>query len=409
MKILLTGHCSSFFIIPWVAEIKKIDPSLDFYVLGLNNPAKKIEASEKELFSEIYEKEPTYTTITERKFQVFKNYVQDKGLGTTLKKMLHFKQFKQEVIHHFWQQKKEKWAANILLDKEVVFIHYLNLTNLEFIKYIKPETKLVLCFWGSDLLQESSKETWLGLKLALERADLITVQNHGMRFLCCTKYGWDLLPKLRIAPFVPNYKILSEINHFSKKAAKSKLGQLFKIPTHKTWLSCGYRPIAIAQQVEIITILGQLPQHLKNDLVLILTMNYSTSNDDYVAAILQAAKDANIEYVIIDRYLEEEELAGIRKAMDIFIHLPLTDAMSATLMEHIYAGNFVVTSSVLPYELFRKYELEYKEINELEELKEVIESALLDRNFLNEGNKLKIDQMLLRHYSANNWLKIIHE
>lgn len=409
MKILLTGHCSSFFIIPWVAEIRKLDQNLDFYVLGLNNPAAVITSSEKELFSDIYEQESSYTIITESKIHILKDYIQDKGIGTVLKEILPLNTFKSTVINHFWQKKKEKWAERILLDKDIVFIHYLNLANLEFIKYIKPETKLVLCFWGSDLLQESSEETLLVLKAALQRADLISVQNYGMRFICCTKYGWDLKSKIRIAPFYLKYKIFNQISSISKEEAKFKLGKLFGIDTDKIWLSCGYRPIPIVQQTEIITVLSQLPAALKKDIVLILTMNYSTGNTDYVASILQAAENANIEYVIIDRYLDDEELGGIRKAMDIFIHCPFTDAMSATLLEHMYAGNFVVTSSVLPYELFRKCQLEYKEIDELEELKEVIEAALLKKNFLNEENKPKIDQMLLKYFSINNWLKIINE
>ena len=409
MKILLTGHCSSFFITPWVAEIKKTDPNLDFSVLGLNNPAGEITPDEKELFSNIYEQESSYTTIIESKLQILRSYIQDKGIGTVLKKIFSFKTFKNAVIDHYWQRKKEKWAENILLDKDLVFVHYLSLGNIEFIKYVKPETKLILCFWGSDLLQESSEETLLALKPALKRADLISVQNHGMRFICCTKYGWDLKSKIRMAPFYPNYKLFNQINSISKEASKLKLGQLFGITTDKIWLSCGYRPIPIVQQAEIITVLGQLPTALKKDVVLILTMNYSTGNSDYVASILQAAKNANIEYVIIDRYLDDEELAEIRKAMDIFIHLPVTDAMSATLLEHLYAGNFVVTSSVLPYGLFRKHALEYKEVDELEELKDIIESALLKKNFLNEENKLRIDQMLSKHFSINNWLKIIHE
>jgi len=409
MKILLTGHCSSFFIIPWVTAIKKVDPNLDFYVLGLNNPATEIDAAEKELFLEIYEKESTYTEITGSKLPILKSYVQDKGIGYTLKKVLNFKTFKNDVIDHFWQKKKEKWAERILFDKDIVFIHYLNLKNLELIKYIKPEIKLVLCFWGSDLLQESSEETLLGLRLALKRADFVSVQNHGMRFICCTKYGWDLLPKIRVAPFIPNYKILNEINHSSKEEAKSKLGQLFKIPTNKIWLSCGYRSIPIVQQAEIIDALSKLPVSLKNNIVLILTMNYGNKDKEYTNRILQTAKKSKLEYIIIDRYLTDEELAALRKAMDIFIHFPMTDAMSATIIEHMYAGNLVITNSSLPYARFRKFNLSYSEVDEVDEVAKHVETGIMNQSFLKIDNRAKIHQMFEEDYNIKNWLEIIHD
>ena len=409
MNILLTGHCSNLFIIPWMKAIKEVAADLDISVWGLNNPAGTITEEERQFFSNIYEKGEGYKTIDRSKLDIVSSYVKANGLGTVAKKIWKLPALKEEMMQAYWEDKEKLWVNDILKNKDIVWVHYLNTHNIKLVQFLDDKLKLILSFWGSDLMQESSEETWNSLKAALKRANVITVQNHGMRFICCTKYGWDLFSKIKIAPFVPNNNIIEAIHEISKEEAKAKLSELFDIPMNSVWLSCGYRPIPIVQQAEIIPMLGKIPEELKKELVIVLTMSYSLEQKAYIEAILNAVKAAKINYVIIDRYLDDEELAALRKAMDIFIHLPLTDAMSTTLVEHLYAGNFVVTSRTLPYGLFRKHQLEYKEIDELEELSLIIEHALRNPCFSNEQNRQNVAKMLSEDYSISNWLKVIYE
>lgn len=406
MKILLTGHCSSFFILPWVKAVLDVTDDLRISVLGLNGGG--ISAADEALFDTIYSPYEV-PSLVESKLKMVAMYASEKGWLHTLKQAFNPKKFRSTVIEHEYKKRKAAWYKGLTEAYEQVFVHYLSPANLSIIAFIPAKTKLILCFWGSDLMQESSKETWLALKEGLQRADIIMVQNHGMRFICCIKYGWDLLPKIRIAPYVPNENIIQGIEQYSKASAKEKIGNLWSIPTNKIWLSCGHRPLPMFQQVSLINVLSQLTPKEKDSLVLVITMNYSTGNKAYIEQTLAAAQASGIPYFVIDRYLEDDELAALRKGVDIFINFPRTDAMSTTMVEHLYAGNFVITNRSLPYNLFRKCQLEYSEIDEASEILPLVQQSLQEQHFSNISNKKKVEQMLAEDYHINHWLTVIYE
>jgi hypothetical protein len=255
-------------------------------------------------------------------------------------------------------------------------------------------------------MQASSSVEWNTLEKALKRADVVTVQNYGMKFLACTKYGWDIESKIHIAPFVLEQSILSEIRHLSKVKAKSNLSEILKIEEGKLLLCCGYRPIPMVQQLEIITELNKLPVEFKKKLQIVLVMNYSLNDLSYKDAIIEAASNSGISFEILKKHMSAKEVASLRRAIDIFIHFPQTDAMSATLMEHMLAENYIITNRNLPYGIFRKYNILFDEADTVCDIRELLESKLI--NFqVGTKNRSRVDTMIEREFTIDNWTNIL--
>ena len=77
-------------------------------------------------------------------------------------------------------------------------------------------------------------------------------------------------------------------------------------------------------------------------------------NESYTRAVEKAATAAHLEFRLITHYLDWADLAAFRIATDILVHLPISDALSATVLEVIYGGNCVITGLWLPYGPFRR-------------------------------------------------------
>ena len=89
------------------------------------------------------------------------------------------------------------------------------------------------------------------------------------------------------------------------------------------------------------------------------------------------AAAAGLEFRIVQRYLDRQELAAFRIASDILIHLPVSDALSGTVLETVYAGNAVITGSWLPYSPFRKAGLPLVTVENVAALSSCISDTLL--------------------------------
>ena len=78
-------------------------------------------------------------------------------------------------------------------------------------------------------------------------------------------------------------------------------------------------------------------------------------NKKYKNELIKKLKMLNIDFVIFDKFLNNEEIAHLRFACDIMIQLQPTDVLSGSMQEHMFAKNIVITGAWLPYgELIKK-------------------------------------------------------
>jgi hypothetical protein len=80
------------------------------------------------------------------------------------------------------------------------------------------------------------------------------------------------------------------------------------------------------------------------------------------------------------------------------IHLPISDQLSATMLEYLYTGNYLITGQWLPYEMLDKEGVYYKRITSFEELSSVIEYYFRDTQSIKE--KLVSNESIILDFSS---------
>jgi hypothetical protein len=141
----------------------------------------------------------------------------------------------------------------------------------------------------------------------------------------------------------------------------------------------------------------------KKKIHLIINLNYAiTANEkiEYKQKLFNELEKLECSYVILEKFFVNEELAISRLASDIFLHAPVSDALSGTMLELLYASNIVITGSWLPYKTYRRANLDYYEINDFGEL-----SASLDlvvQNFEEVKKKMLLNRYLIQEHFINN-------
>ena len=108
----------------------------------------------------------------------------------------------------------------------------------------------------------------------------------------------------------------------------------------------------------------------------------------------EALNKSGCSYVILEKFFVDEELSISRLASDVFIHAPISDALSGTMLELLYASNIVITGSWLPYKTFKAAHLSYFEITDFIELSEKLDSVI--ENFETEKELTLKNKSLVR-------------
>jgi len=301
---------------------------------------------------------------------------------------------------------------------DIYHFHFIKFSYLFNIFFLPKNKKVICTFWGSDLLRSKNIIDYFFQQKALDRADIITLQNEEMRELVLAKFGRHLKPKIKEALFLMNEDMLEIVD-------KLQLNQQEINDYKKLHLSCennekivmiGHNANPFNNHVKIIHQLTTLPEHYKKEVIFVFLMTYGNNEKiNYASLIGSLCENAGLNHLLITDFLTPKNLALLKLSTDIFIHLPETDAMSGTLIEAAYAGNKVITGSWLPYKKFKQCGMIYQEINNFNhlpaELMQALENPISDS--VVEQNRTSIQHTFFKEIVIQNWLNIynnlIHE
>lgn len=407
MRVLFVGSCSTFILVPLVKELKKIDPNFSASVLSLKNPAGDIQEHEAAVFDELisYPSEKINGSKLQRLKQALGLITKEHRFTRVLKLLVNGKlraaltNAESELI----QIANNKAINTLSQGYDLVHVHYLKHSNLKLALNFDTG-KTLLSFWGSDLLQDEDTEARLLKIEMLEKANLVTVQNEDLAQIIAIKYGWKFRNKIRTNLFLINLEVLHSIAQAKKSDARAFLNKFGSFDDHKKVIVTGYNPNPQSQQLEILKQLKHIADKDFSDKYhFLFTFIYSKGGQR--EEMIQTVQELCCTYSIVDRYLSNEEMGLLRKGTDIYLHFPQTDAFSATLLEHLYAQNTVVTGSWLPYGKHRVNQVFFKELESIQNL------SILNLDFDDQSqiNPDKIDSLLAKEATAENWLSIYKE
>lgn len=323
-----------------------------------------------------------------------------------IKKSFHF------VFKHV-QAKIFFITNNNFNEFETFHFHFMQYSYLRELFLVPKGKKIVCTFWGSDLLRTSDVFNFYFVKKALNRANIITCQSLELKEIILSKFGRNLDDKIKIAIFPVDEKIYEDIDlNRNQENVINSFKEKYEYSLSKINVLIGHNGSALNNHVKILESLKAIQN--KDKIHLIVNLNYALDANkklEYKAKLTQLLEQSGMSFVLLETFFSKEELAISRLATGVFIHMPISDALSGTMLELIYASSIVITGSWLPYKTFRKAQINYYEIDDFSEIQFKLDSLI--ENFQSEKERATNNKGLIQKYFftdtlIENWAQILN-
>lgn len=269
---------------------------------------------------------------------------------------------------------------------DIIHVHYVptNIMSLFYSKFIfKFGKKVVLSFWGSDLLQEEGKNKWQ--ESCIKKSDYITVSGSILKEAFFSKYKNFDTNKLKIVKF--GISVFPYIDETKKFYTKDQLKSMLGLSPDKTLISIGYNARESQQHLKVAEQLSLLSEECKQKISAVLQFGTGISSPDYKEKLEKTLKKASIEYTFTEGFLDKKQTAILRAATDIFIHAQETDALSASVQEYLYSGAYVINPVWINYKELKDIGVSYKEYDSFEQLPTILEEYFADKSKNSSQNR----------------------
>ena len=222
--------------------------------------------------------------------------------------------------------------------------------------------RMLITLFGSDVYRSFWPLTWFQKRL-LMRADRYTTSNPHTVGFARELFDLDLLPcdELLFG--------LRSLEHMRDLRAEFRDGsrQLLGIDPESVVVACGYNGSSNQNHAAILKAVEGLPKELRDRLFLLLPMT-SGGSMSYLRGIEAQLVDLGVPYRVFTSRLDDLDVARIRMATDILVQVQKTDQLSGSMIEHLYAGNVLLTGAWLPYALLTEHKLRYWTTSSLDQL-----------------------------------------
>jgi glycosyltransferase involved in cell wall biosynthesis len=302
---------------------------------------------------------------------------------------------------------QRKIIIAIAKNYQVIDIHFFSASYDKIIPRLSDQNKKIkITLWGSDFYG-AEKERIEKQRTLFGLVGCIQVATPQMCIDLLDKFP-EYNSKIKFAHF--GIQQFEYINKFSVPEELHKYRYDFRIPEKKVTIACGYNGSWSQQHSSIIDSISGLLPEFKESVFLILHMSYG-STLKYRNEIADLLEKTGVSYKLIDKSLTEEEVAKLRLITDIAINISISDAYSASIQEHIFAGSIVIAGNWLPYN-FMKDEGIYFIETDLNDLTEEISDCI--KNLENHkcrtvGNNEKIYNLSSWDKSIKAWCEIFKE
>ncbi|MCG2611292.1 hypothetical protein LZZ90_07215 [Flavobacterium sp. SM15] len=302
---------------------------------------------------------------------------------------------------------------NDFVSIDTFHFHFMQYSYLRSLFLVPKHKKIVCSFWGSDLMRTSDTFNHFFVQKALKRANVITCQSLEMKEIILSKFGRSLHDKIQINNFPIDQAVFNGIDDFtsSDREALNLFKKTYGFSSNKINVVIGHNGSPQNNHLKCIEALESLPN--KEQLHLIVNLCYALPKhqyESYKTSLENAFEQTGIGYTIIEKFFSGNELVLSRLATDVFIHVPVSDALSATLTEMMYAGSVAITGSWLPYNTLRQIGLHYHQVSDFKQICEKLKLALTDfekEKTLCKSNKALIRDFFFRKQIVEKWAEIL--
>lgn len=330
-------------------------------------------------------------------------------------KGIHLIEFSKEVCENYKRRENvsflEKCYYHLKVWKEVLkygpydlihmqYVDYLDLSDVIILKNIMGG-KLILSFWGSDLLRVG-KKTLSFIGKASRFADFVTFDNKDLEIKFKEVYKCSRKVPLKTVLF--GLPVLDIINRTCYGQTIADIRKKWGIVEDKAVIAIGYNGIPAQQHKKVLGAIEKLDAWYKDRIILLLQMSYG-GDKAYQSTVIRTAEKTGCEYIAIQHFLSDEEVAELRILTDIFINGQVTDAFSGSVCENLFSGALLMNAKWLHYKELDRYGFRYLEFETFEEMNQLIELAF-EKKIDTSINKDLIWQLRSWQYCAPKWDKV---
>ena len=329
-----------------------------------------------------------------------------------------------EYIHNYLDKRKhsiiEKVLFLLVLIREIRRVSRKRNWDIMNIQYVDPHflrvfaifpavtKKLVLSYWGSDLMREDAS-VLRSVTRVVNNSCGSTFDNGDLEQIHTRLYP-DYNRRLIIMLPLP---ILDDIDrNIDLKRCEYIQVDGQRIDRSKITVCIGYNGRRQQQHDKVLEQLATLDNSVKRKVLLIFPFTYSVDKDDtYIDDLKVQIRESGFESCIFESLLSNEDLARLRIATDIFINAQTTDAFSGSICEVLYAGGKLINPRWLHYSELDKYDLEYAEYSEFEDIPTLIWKTIdeYDRTNIAEHNRASIKELRSVERCRLNWISYFSE
>lgn len=321
-----------------------------------------------------------------------------------------------QLFNHFHKLSEARYRVLhfvLPLKYDVYHFHFCVPDNLLFLYFIPKKSKVICSFWGSDLMRYTGVSNVFYVEMALKNSTRITVQTNELAEYLFCKYGRKFKKKTREVRFTLDPQTLNEIT--DKKNNEKEIIDFKKangIPLNKIIILLGHNAFSENNHIKIFNAVKKLEKELLGKACFIFHLSYGGNNEylDELKNLIQINEHVGTR--ILTEFYGPREMALFRLSTDIMVHMPITDALSASMTEVLFTGNIVVAGSWLPYNILRRNGIKFIECENFGNLTNVLEYALLNMDVLknnNFENSHAIRELLFPECTTPEWIKIFKE
>lgn len=311
------------------------------------------------------------------------------------------------------------------LQKKIYLDHHLNVFKLydivnvqcittdraDIITYAPSKCKIILSFWGSDLMASAGLKNYKSLLKGIERADIITLSSVEMREIFLAKFGRKFFHKIHFAPFGQSDESIQYFKTHTEelKLVGSKILQEngFEPEGFEYVIKVGYSGHESQNHLLIVEQLAKLPYANKDKILLLIPMTYGAT-PEYIQKVRELCSSNDLRACLLTEYLSTDEALSLSFVGDIMLNLRETDGFNNSMIETLMAGKILISGGWLPYSELRKKEVYFHEIYEMDDLSNTLIRILDNYAFHlseSENNHVKIENSVSGRVNGPKWDK----
>jgi hypothetical protein len=277
-------------------------------------------------------------------------------------------------IRALWYKYRLRRAVKSYGPYDVIHIHYVGSERLRYaMSAIRPETRLVVSFWGSDIYRQNLNHL-LRLRKYLNVCTVITLATKRMLRTFRDVYGEQYEQKIR--PVLFGISTLETIDETRKILNKQRIKEQLGIDPGSLVVSVGYSRSEAQQHDKVLEVLSGMPETQLKKITFLLPLTYGNCSADYEGKLLALLDNIPSEKLLVRGFQTTEQIARLRLATDIYINAQTTDAFSASVQEYLYAGALLLNPVWLKYDELNDWNAYYQEYQQFSDLPNLIEKVI---------------------------------